>query len=374
VPELRVKLVRMAETAKRIGVLTGGGDCPGLNAVIRAVAKAATYRGWTTIGFEGGFEGLLDLTYRELDYHQLDGLLAAGGTILGTTNRGRFAAKTGHGEVQRIPAETLAATKKNFYDLGLRALVVIGGDGSLTIAQQLYEEGIPLVGVPKTIDNDLEATQMTFGFESAVSVVVDALDRLNTTAQSHNRVMVLEVMGRYAGWIAAMGGIAGGANVILIPEIPFTYESVLAKIQEREKKGSRFSLVVVAEGARQRGGDFITSGYAGADREARLGGIGAVVAGEIEARSGKESRVCVLGHLQRGGGPTAFDRQLCTRFGVHAVELIADEMFGHMVALQGGSILPVPLTSAIGRIRTVPPHGDLVRTGRALGISFGNEL
>ncbi len=373
-PELRVKLVRMAETAKRIGVLTGGGDCPGLNAVIRAVAKAATYRGWTTIGFEGGFEGLLDLTYRELDYHQLDGLLAAGGTILGTTNRGRFAAKTGHGEVQRIPAETLAATKKNFYDLGLRALVVIGGDGSLTIAQQLYEEGIPLVGVPKTIDNDLEATQMTFGFESAVSVVVDALDRLNTTAQSHNRVMVLEVMGRYAGWIAAMGGIAGGANVILIPEIPFTYESVLAKIQEREKKGSRFSLVVVAEGARQRGGDFITSGYAGADREARLGGIGAVVAGEIEARSGKESRVCVLGHLQRGGGPTAFDRQLCTRFGVHAVELIADEMFGHMVALQGGSILPVPLTSAIGRIRTVPPHGDLVRTGRALGISFGNEL
>jgi 6-phosphofructokinase 1 len=360
--------------ADKIGVLTGGGDCPGLNAVIRAVAKAATRRGWATLGFHGGFEGLLDKTYKELDYHDLDGLLARGGTILGTTNRGRFAAKTGHGDVQRIPSEILAETRKNFDAMGLRALVVIGGDGSLTIAQQLYEEGIPLVGVPKTIDNDLEATQMTFGFESAVSVVVDALDRLNTTAESHNRVMVLEVMGRYAGWIAGMGGIAGGADVILMPEIPFNYESILAKIQDRESKGKRFTLVVAAEGARQKGGEFVTSGTTGSDREAKLGGIGAIVAGEIERRSGKESRVCVLGHLQRGGGPTAFDRQLCTRFGVHAVELIADEMFGHMVALTGGSITPVPIASAVGRIRTVPPHGDLVRTARALGISFGNEV
>lgn len=358
----------------RIGVLTGGGDCPGLNAVIRAVAKAATRRGWSTLGFHGGFEGLLDMTYQELDYHMLDGLLARGGTILGTTNRGRFAAKTGHGEVQKIPAETLAATKKNMEKLDLRALVVIGGDGSLTIAQQLYEEGVNLVGVPKTIDNDLEATQMTFGFESATSVVVDALDRLNTTAESHNRVMVLEVMGRYAGWIAAMGGIAGGADVILIPEIPFNYESIVAKIKEREEKGKRFTLVVVAEGARLKGGEFVTAGYAGHDREAKLGGIGALVAGELEQRTGKEARVCVLGHLQRGGGPTAFDRQLCTRFGVHAVELIADEMYGHMVALYGGNIQPVPIISAVGRIRTVPPHGDIIRTGRALGICFGNEV
>lgn len=363
------------EMTDKIGVLTGGGDCPGLNAVIRAVAKAAAKRGWSTLGFHGGFEGLLEpVSYLDLDYHNLDGLLGRGGTILGTTNRGRFAAKTGHGEVKRIPDEILGAARASFESLGLRGLVVIGGDGSLTIAQQLYEAGVPLVGVPKTIDNDLDATQMTFGFESATAVVVDALDRLHTTAESHRRVMVLEVMGRYAGWIAGMGGISGGADVILIPEIPFNYESVLAKIAERESRGKHFTLVVVAEGAREKGGDFVTSGSAGSDREAKLGGIGARVAQEIEARSGKESRVCVLGHLQRGGGPTAFDRQLCTRFGVHAVELIADEMFGHMVALQGGTMVPVPITSAIGRIRTVPPHGELVRTGRALGISFGNEI
>ena len=361
-----------AGMSERIGILTGGGDCPGLNAVIRAVVKAAAKRGWETIGFLDGYEGLLDLRYRPLNYHEMDGLLHLGGTILGTTNKGRFAAKTGHGEVRKVPAEVLEQAARNVDQLGLRALVCVGGDGSLTIAQQLFEHGIRLVGVPKTIDNDLEATVMTFGFDSAVACATDALDRLRTTAESHNRVMVLEVMGRYAGWIAAHSGIAGGGDVILVPEIPFRHESICAKVVERDKAGKKFTLVVVAEGAREQGGRFVTAGVAGGDREARLGGIGAVVAAEIQKRTGKDTRVCVLGHLQRGGGPTTFDRLLCTRFGARAIQLIADEMFGYMVALRPPDTVAVKITDAIGRIRTVPLDGDLVQTARALGISFGD--
>jgi phosphofructokinase-like protein len=358
----------------RIGIVTGGGDCPGLNAVIRAVVKAAAHRGWESIGFLGGYEGMLEpLSYRPLDYAQMGGLLFRGGTILGTSNKGRFAAKTGHGEVRRVPEEILGEAKRNFDALGLRALVCIGGDGSLTIAQQLYETGVPVVGVPKTIDNDLDATLMTFGFETAVTCAVDALDRLHSTAESHNRVMVLEVMGRYAGWIAGSAGLAGGADVILIPEIAFNYDSIVAKIREREAQGKHFTIVIVAEGARLAGGEFVTAGEAGGNREARLGGIGQVVAGELEARTGKECRAVVLGHLQRGGAPTAWDRHLCTRFGVSAVELIAAEQYGYMVALTGTGIEPVLLTDAIDRIRTVPPDGELVQVCRALGVSFGNE-
>ncbi len=357
--------------SERIGILTGGGDCPGLNAVIRAVVKAAAKRGWETIGFLDGYEGLLDLRYRSLDYHEMDGLLHLGGTILGATNKGRFAAKTGHGEIRKIPEVVLDRTKHNIAQLGLRALVCVGGDGSLTIAQQLFEHGIPVVGVPKTIDNDLEATVITFGFDSAVACATDALDRLRTTAESHNRVLVLEVMGRYAGWIASHAGIAGGGDIILIPEIPFRYESICAKISEREQQGKKFTLVVVAEGACEQG-----SGFFGTtdekNREARLGGIGAVVAGEIEKRTGKETRVCVLGHLQRGGGPTTFDRLLCTRFGARAVQLIADRMYGYMVALQPPDTVAVKITEAVGRRRTVPLNGDIVQTARALGISFGD--
>lgn len=358
---------------ERIGILTGGGDCPGLNAVIRAVVKSASKRGWETIGFRDGFEGLLEpLRYQPLDYKQMDGLLNAGGTILGTTNKGRFAAKTGHGQVRSIPEEILAQAKQNFDKLGLRALVCVGGDGSLTIAQQLFERGVPLVGVPKTIDNDLEATIITFGFDSAVACATDALDRLHTTAASHDRVMVLEVMGRYAGWIAAHAGIAGGGDVILIPEIPFTYESVCAKIAERESQGKHFTLVVAAEGAREQGGEFVTQAGSEKNREARLGGIGEVVAREIQKRTGKETRVCVLGHLQRGGGPTTFDRLLCTRFGAKAVQLIAEEQYGYMVASRPPDTIAVKLTEAIGRLRTVPLDGDIVQTARALGISFGD--
>lgn len=357
---------------ERIGILTGGGDCPGLNTVIRAVVKCASKRGWDAIGFLDGYEGLLaPLRYEALDYKEMDALLFVGGTILGTSNKGRFAAKTGHGEATRIPTEILAEAKANIEKLGLRALVCVGGDGSLSIAQQLFEHGVPVVGVPKTIDNDLEATVLTFGFDSAVACATDALDRLRTTAQSHDRVMVLEVMGRYAGWIASHAGISGGGDVILIPEIPFRYEAVCAKVMEREQEGKHFTLVVAAEGAREQGKDYVTAGSAEKNREARLGGVGAVVAAEIQQRTGKETRVCVLGHLQRGGAPTSFDRLLCTRFGARAVQLIAEEKYGHMVALKPPDTIAVKISDAIGRLRTVPINGDIVQTARALGISFG---
>src|SRR6266513_2027101 len=359
--------------SKRIGVVTGGGDCPGLNAVIRAVAKASAKRGWECVGILGGFEGLLEpQRTMSLDYQKLSGLLTRGGTILGTANRGKFSAKVGHGESCALPKELLDAVKAGMDALGLFALVCIGGDGTLSIAQQIFEYGIPVVGVPKTIDNDLEGTLFTFGFDSAVSSATDALDRLHTTAESHDRVMVLEVMGRYAGWIALYSGVAGGADAILMPEIPFSYESLCAKIQERENDGKHFSLVVVAEGAREKGRDLVTAADQPADREARLGGIGAVVAAEIEKRTGKESRVCVLGHLQRGGGPTTFDRLLCTRFGARAVQLVADGMFGYMVALRPPDTVAVKITDAIGRLRAVPLNGDIMQTARALGISFGD--
>jgi 6-phosphofructokinase 1 len=344
-----------------------------LNAVIRSVAKAATRRGWETIGILGGFDGLLAPTRsRALDDRALEGLLIRGGTILGTSNRGQFTAKVGHGETRRLPPELLAGVRRGMNDLSLWALVSIGGDGSLSIAQQLHEDGIPIVGVPKTIDNDLDGTLSTFGFDSAVACATDAIDRLHTTAESHNRVMVLEVMGRYAGWIALFAGVAGGADVILIPEVPFSYESVCSKIQERESLGRRFAIIVVAEGARERGEDFVTSANAPANREARLGGVGGVVAEEIERRCGKETRVCVLGHLQRGGSPTPFDRALCSVFGAHAVELLAANDFGKMVAYLGREVSSIPISDAVGKLKTVRPEGSLTRTARALGISLGD--
>jgi 6-phosphofructokinase 1 len=344
-----------------------------LNAVIRAVAKAAAKRGWETVGFLGGYEGLLEpQQFMALDYQRVGGLLTRGGTILGTANKGRFSAKVGHGKTRCLPRELIDGVKEGMEKMNIRGLVTIGGDGSLSIAQQLFEGGVPLVGVPKTIDNDLEGTTMTFGFDSAVACATDALDRLHTTAESHNRVMLLEVMGRYAGWIALYAGVAGGGDVILIPEIPFDYESICAKIQEREAQGKHFTLVVVAEGARPKGGDFVTSADQPANREARLGGIGAVVGREIEIRTGKECRVCVLGHLQRGGSPTNFDRVLCSMFGAAAVEMIAAGEFGRMVAYQGANVGSVPITDAIGRLKTVVPSGNLIRTARALGISMGD--
>ena len=358
---------------QKIGIVTGGGDCPGLNAVIRAVVKAASRRGWETIGIIGGYEGLLQpQKFRLLDYHALDGLLLRGGTILGTSNRGRFAAKVGHGETRGIPKEILDEAKQGVEQLGISALVCVGGDGSLSIAQQLYQHGIPVVGVPKTIDNDLEATVMTFGFDSAVACATDALDRLHTTAESHGRAMVLEVMGRYAGWIAIYAGVAGGADVILIPEIPFRFESIAAKIAERDQAGKHFTIIVVAEGARPEGGEFVTAAGQEQNREARLGGIGNRVAEEIQKRTGKEARAVVLGHLQRGGSPTNMDRALCTVFGTQAVELIADGNFGQMVAYTGAQVISVKISEATGRLRTVPLNGGFVRSARALGICLGD--
>ena len=359
--------------SERIGVVTGGGDCPGLNAVIRAVAKTSAKRGWECIGVLGGYEGLLEPRRSiPLDHQTLSGLLPRGGTILGTANRGKFSAKAGHGESRALPRELLEGVKAGMDALGLFALVCIGGDGSLSIAQQLFEYGIPVVGVPKTIDNDLEGTLFTFGFDSAVACATDALDRLHTTAESHNRIMVLEVMGRYAGWIALSAGVAGGADVILIPEIPFSYESICSKIQEREQLGKKFTIVIVAEGARENGGQFVTSGAHTKTGEARLGGIGPVVSAEIEKCTGKESRACVLGHLQRGGSPTTFDRALCSIFGATAVELVAAGDFGKMVAFTGPQVDAIKISDAIGKLKTVRPDGNFVRTARALGISFGD--
>jgi len=357
--------------SKSIGVVTGGGDCPGLNAVIRAVVKAAARQGWNSIGLLGGYEGLL-LPYqtRPLDLHVLDGLLVRGGTILGTANRGKFSAKVGLGQARQLPHELIEGVKEGMRELGLFALVSIGGDGSLSIAQQLSEQGVPVVGVPKTIDNDLDGTLMTFGFDSAVATATDALDRLHSTAESHNRVMVLEVMGRHAGWIALFAGIAGGADVILIPEIPFGFDSVCSKIREREARGKRFTLVVVAEGAAPAGGLGVAT--EARDGEARMGGIGAVVTAELEKRTGKETRCCVLGHLQRGGAPSPFDRLLCSTFGTEAVELLRTGQFGRMVAYHGDRVGSVPLGEAVARLKRVRPDGDLVRTARALGICFGD--
>ncbi len=357
----------------KIGIVTGGGDCPGLNAVIRAVAKAAMRRDWEPIGIIGGYEGILDPPQiKPLTNDLLAGLLVRGGTILGTANQGRFSAKIGHGESRQLPVELLNETKRGCEQLGLTGLVSIGGDGSLTIAQQMYEHGIPVVGVPKTIDNDLSATLMTFGFDSAVACATDAVDRLHSTAESHRRVMVLEVMGRYAGWIAIYAGLAGGADVILIPEIPFNYDSICAKIEERERKGRFFSIVVVAEGARAAGADFVTSADAPQQREARLGGIGNQVAEQIQQRTGQETRCVVLGHLQRGGSPTNMDRALCTIFGAKAVELIEQKKFGQMVAFTGSQVTGVPLSEAIGQLRTVPLDGGFVTAARSMGICLGD--
>lgn len=358
---------------KRIGIVTGGGDCPGLNAVIRAVSKAAARRGWEAVGFFGGYEGMLDPpAYRELSAHEAGNLLTRGGTILGTANRGRFSAKTGHGESRKLPAELIDGVKATMERMEICGLVSIGGDGSLTIAQQLFESGVPIVGVPKTIDNDLRGTTFTFGFDSAVACATDALDRLHTTAESHNRVIVLEVMGRYAGWIAIYAGIAGGADVILIPEIPFTYESICAKVLEREQAGKHFTIIIVAEGAREKDGGFVTAADQPQNREARLGGIGSVVAAEVEKRTGKESRACVLGHLQRGGSPTSFDRALCSLYGTKAVELIAQGQFGQMVAFGPVGIGSVPIAEAIGALKTVPVDGGFVCSARAMGVCLGD--
>lgn len=364
-----------ANKIRRIGVLTGGGDCPGLNAVIRAVVKTAIrqYR-LTVVGFENGFGGLIQNRARELTERDVAGILPRGGTILGTTNRDNPFHYPMVIKGQRVFRDVSDRVIENINIHGIDALVIIGGDGSLTIGKELYEtKGLPVVGVPKTIDNDLSATDQTFGFDTALTTATEALDKLHTTAESHHRVMVLEVMGRYAGWIALEAGIAGGADVILIPEIPYSLEKVLAKLSERRDFGKRFSIVVVAEGARPLGGQMVVQRVVEDSFEPiRLGGIGNVVARQIEEETGMEARVTVLGHLQRGGIPTPFDRILATRYGTAAVNLVMAGKFGEMVCLRGQKIESVPLAEAVGELRLVPADGDLVRTARQIGISFGD--
>ncbi|MEX2270868.1 MAG: ATP-dependent 6-phosphofructokinase [Vicinamibacterales bacterium] len=356
---------------KRIGVLTGGGDAPGLNAVIRAVVKTAANAGLECVGLEDSFDGLIEPgRSRVLTPHDVTGILRLGGTILGTTNRGNpfcYPVSTSGGTMDYSDR-----CVEMFGQMKLEALVVIGGDGTLAIAHEFAQRGIPLVGVPKTIDNDICETVNTFGFDTAVSFATDAIDRLHTTAEAHHRVMVVEVMGRYAGWIGLHSGIAGGADVVLIPEVPFDIEKVSAHIMAREKWGARFSIVVVAEGATRIGGSRTLMKEAELGTVERLGGVGALVAADLERLTKKECRYVVLGHLQRGGSPTAFDRVLATRFGHKAVELLTEGKFGQMVALQSPYIVAVPLEKIVGKIRNVPADSDLVGTARSVGISLGD--
>jgi 6-phosphofructokinase 1 len=355
----------------RIGVLTGGGDAPGLNAVIRAVVKAAFNAGVEVVGLEDSFDGLLDQSRtRALTPRDVTGILRLGGTILGTTNRGNpFEYPTDKGAGKADYSQRVVET---FHQMKLDALVVIGGDGTLQIAHQFYLMGIPVVGVPKTIDNDIVGTTSCFGFDTAVSFASDAIDRLHTTAEAHRRIMVVEVMGRYAGWIALHAGVAGGADVILIPEIPYDLDRVAARLVERERFGARFSIVVVAEGARSVGGSVTVLEAATAGHVERLGGVGGMVARALQEKTGKETRWVVLGHLQRGGAPTAFDRVLATRFGGKAVELVTRGAFGRMVANNPPDIVPIPLADVVGKTKTVPLDYDLLKTARAIGVALGD--
>lgn len=357
---------------KTIGILTGGGDAPGLNAVIRAVVKTATGEfGAQVIGIEDGFEGLLgDTRTRQLSQADVMGLLPRGGTILGTRNRGRFVEHTADG-VSSTSEEVYREAVHNISRLGIDSLLVLGGEGTLTIAAEFDRRGIPVVGVPKTIDNDLACTELTFGFVTALDIATEALDRLHTTAESHDRVMILEVMGRNAGWIALHSGIAGGADVILIPEIPFSMESVAEKVRSRDQGGSNFSIIVTAEGAVETGHEQIFQDSGDIQHAPRLGGIAQYCRSHLEALTGKETRCVVLGHLQRGGRPNAFDRMLATTYGACAVRALGEGTRGVMVALQAGDVVTVPIAEAVANVKTVPPNGQMVRTARDTGISFG---
>jgi len=350
---------------KRIGILTGGGDCPGLNAVIRAAVRTLTRdHGMEVVGIQFGFEGLLTRSTVELTPETIRGILPKGGTLLRTTNRGNpFEYPTENGSEDRS-----GLCVDNIHELGLEGIIAIGGDGTLKIAQRLCEMGIPIVTVPKTIDNDLAATDYTFGFHTAVAVATDAVDRLHTTAESHDRVMILEVMGRNAGWIALYSGIAGGADIILLPEIPYHPYEIVRSIRERSREGSRFDIIVVAEGAKRRGGEELYLDKA----TRRLGGIAYQVAADIQAHVELELRVTILGHIQRGGSPIPFDRILATRYGKAAADLVAAGEFGTMVALRGDAITSVPIRDAVSRPKYVDPDGEMVKTALSVGVSFGD--
>lgn len=359
---------------KRIGILTGGGDCPGLNAVIRSVAKPAmTYFGSTVIGIEDGFEGLVEGKMRELTPRDVGGIVNMGGTILGTSNKGnpfKYPIETPNG-IEIVDYSQNAV--KNYRNWKLDLIIAIGGDGTMHIVDRFTELGLNFIGVPKTIDNDLASTDMTFGYDSAVNVATEAIDRLHTTASAHHRVIIVEVMGRYAGWIALGSGLAGGADAILIPEVPFQWSKIYEHVLRRGKQGSRFSIVCVAEGAKPAEGDLVVKEQ---DKKRtdplRLGGIGELVGKKITENTGLETRVVVLGHVQRGGSPTPFDRILATKYGSMALQLASEKKFGYMVSLRGTDVVPVPVKDAILKLRTVPPDSQLILAARAVGTCFGD--
>jgi ATP-dependent phosphofructokinase / diphosphate-dependent phosphofructokinase len=360
---------------KRIGVLTGGGDCPGLNAVIRGVSKACigTY-GMEMIGIEDGYQGLIEKRTVPLGWEEVSGILTLGGTILGTSNTANpFKWATNRPDGEAAFADVSDEVVRFIGELGIECVVAIGGDGSMSIAKGLAQKGVHLVGVPKTIDNDIWGTDTTFGFDTAAAIATEAVDRIHTTAMSHHRVMVVEVMGRYAGWLTLSAGIAGGGDVILIPEIPYDIEKVCRAVVDRSRRGRRFSIVVVSEGARPVGGGMVVrQTVKNSTDPIRLGGIGRVVADAIEAATGLESRVTVLGHLQRGGTPTPYDRVLATRFGVKAAELVQNGASGVMVALRGNDVIAVPLSDVGGKMRLVSPDHPLVDVARRLGTCMGD--
>lgn len=366
---------------KRIGIMTGGGDCPGLNPVIRAVTRTAIREfGWEVLGIEDAFNGLLDLEYRSphgnvwLTEAHVEGILSRGGTILGTSNRSDPFKYVKTVEGKKVETDVFDRILENWQTVGLDALISVGGDGSMAIAQQAIARGLSsIVGVPKTIDNDLGATDVTFGFDTAVNVAVESIDRLRDTAESHDRVMLVEVMGRDAGFIALHAGLAGGADAILLPEIPYRLEPVAAKIAERKANGRPFSIIVVAEGAKPKGGDVSTLGDREAGAMRRLFGAAARVAEGLGDLIELELRATVLGHVQRGGSPTTFDRILGTRFGEQAVRLVARGEFGKMVALRGSEVVAVDIAEATREPKRVRPDDALVMTARSLGIVFGDE-
>lgn len=362
---------------KRIGILTGGGDCPGLNAVIRAVTKSALKSGYGIIGFHDGYQGLALNKFTVLTDAMVSGILTQGGTVLGTSNKANpyrwpLARNTGSKKIEfrDISQKALAHFRQNH----LQGLIVVGGDGTMAIAKRLHDDGLPLVGIPKTIDNDLPGTEVTFGFETAVITASDAIDKIHTTAQSHHRVMVVEVMGRYAGWIALYAGVASGGDIILIPEIPYRMNEICRKIRERYRKGKHFTIIVAAEGAKPLGGRWTVQRRVAASTDPiRLGGIAAKVAYEVEKRLDLESRAIVLGHVQRGGSPTPFDRLLATRFGTAAMRMVELGNFGRMVAYKNNRTASVSLEEAAGRIRTIPPDHPLIISARTVGTSFGDH-
>ncbi|MFH0930310.1 MAG: ATP-dependent 6-phosphofructokinase [Candidatus Zixiibacteriota bacterium] len=359
---------------KRIGILTGGGDCPGINAAIRAVTKKAIIEDdMEVIGIEDGYEGLLSNRHRKLEYNDVSGILTLGGTILGTSkiaNPYKYPVKRGNRIVFRDLSKTVI---ENIKSLNLFCLVCIGGDGTLGITYQLFKDGVPVVGVPKTIDNDLKGTEVSFGFDSAVWVATEGIDRIHSTAESHHRIMIVEVMGHRAGWIALYSGVAGGGDIILIPEIPYDINVIAEKVEERNRKGKKFSIMVVAEGAKPKGGEVIIQRIVKESADpVRLGGIGFVLGEQIEKMTGLETRTVVLGHLQRGGPPTPFDRLLATQLGVKAVDMVVKGEFGYMAGIKDSSLVKVPLKTVTQGPKTVPLDSPLLKSARSLGTCFGD--